>query len=65
MSEKKGDHVILDANFGGAFRCLHCGDKYKPAMPIAFDDWIALAESFLRRHKRCPAKQTNNTTNGE
>ena len=49
-SKRKTDHIVLDGNIGGAFRCLNCGDTYLPALPMYVDDWLAVSKSFTKRH---------------
>lgn len=45
------DHVVINANLGGAFECCHCGETYLPTYPIAILDMSA--RSFEGRHARC------------
>lgn len=55
------DHVVINANLGGAFECQHCGETYLPTYPIAILDMSALARSFEGRHARCrdPRKEAH------
>ena len=48
------DHVVCDAKDGGAFRCLHCGDRYMPALPQPLAIFCESAKGYALMHKHCP-----------
>jgi hypothetical protein len=47
-------HVIWEAN-GSLFRCLHCADAYRPAMPCPVDVFIAASRAYIKAHRACKA----------
>ncbi|OGR95474.1 MAG: hypothetical protein A2V88_15275 [Elusimicrobia bacterium RBG_16_66_12] len=56
------DHVVCDAKDGGAFRCLHCGDRHMPTFPQPLAVFCESAKGYALMHKHCqprpePTKQ--------
>jgi hypothetical protein len=49
------DHVAMQ---GSAFVCLHCGQRYEPAMPCPINIWLASSKAFQKDHRRCKAPET-------
>jgi len=49
---KNTDHIVCESGTS-ALVCLHCGERYQPNMPIAIYDYLALSESFTKRHRSC------------
>ena len=47
------DHVVVDGNTGGTFRCGHCGAEYKPTYPIEILMYVATGKAFTKTHARC------------
>lgn len=41
-----------DGSCGGALLCTHCGEQYEPRYPIPLRLMSALAEAFMREHRR-------------
>ena len=52
MKKGMADHVIMDPSTE-AFKCLHCGDIYKPAIPCLLDVLVAMSRAFVHAHKNC------------
>lgn len=53
---KKAQHVVIDANKGGAFVCTHCDAEESPSYPVRLDVFTAHGKAFTREHARCPKK---------
>lgn len=49
----KNPHVICNANHGGMFQCLHCGQNYTPVLPVSVNVWSAMAGAFSKEHEGC------------
>lgn len=52
-------HVVVDA---GAFRCLRCGDRHQPRLPMPCEVHASACRGFALMHKHClkpaePSKQ--------
>ena len=48
-------HVIM-RNVPGAYlcECLHCGEKHRLVPPLLLKTFCALAEAFVKVHRKCP-----------
>ena len=56
MTRTNTDHVICDARDSGAFRCMHCGDRHQPALPVPLAIFCESAKGYALMHKRCLPK---------
>jgi len=55
-------HVVVDAKDSGAFRCLHCGERHQPRLPMPCEAYVSACSGFILMHKHCarpaePSKQ--------
>ena len=58
MKKINTDHVVMDPETDG-FKCLHCGDIYKPAIPCLLDVFVAMSRAFVAAHKNCKIKEVS------
>lgn len=59
--------VLLDDSHGDeahSFKCLHCGQIHKLAMPISITKFAKAAKAFESLHKDCE-KQDSQRKDGE
>jgi rubredoxin len=49
---KTDDHVKYDFN-DQSFKCIHCGDVYKPALPCPLTMMAAMMKEFVKIHRKC------------
>ena len=53
--KRNTDHVIYDYVVG-AFKCNHCGDVYKMALPCPLGVMEASMKAYLKSHRGCKKK---------
>lgn len=56
MTRPNTDHVVCDAQDGGAFRCLHCGDHHAPSFRQPLAVFCESAKGYALMHKHCQPK---------
>lgn len=48
--------TMIDFKDNGAFVCLRCDARYRPALPCPLNVWLAIGSAFNKDHGRCPPK---------
>ena len=56
------DHLIIDLNDDGKWKCLHCGESYKMNLPAPIKMVQVAQECFLEMHKDCEDKHDTRTS---
>lgn len=51
--EPSADHVVVDTNDDGAFKCLNCGARYLMNVPCPLSVYAVAAREFAHIHKDC------------
>jgi hypothetical protein len=55
MKRINTDHVVVDATEGGVWKCLHCGARHMPKLPMPLNEYCEGMRAFTLLHKRCKA----------
>lgn len=51
---KRNKHVIVkNVRKGYELECLNCGMTYTPALPCPMDIFVAITETFSKKHEGC------------
>ena len=46
------DHIVFGTD-DNLFKCVHCGQTYKPALPAPIDIFVAMTNAFIKMHENC------------
>lgn len=58
----RADWVVLNAGTQ-RFECGHCGETYKPTLPVSLSMFTAMGKEFLKHHRHCKERKVAKAVN--